>query len=393
MFFDFGNSFPSNLELKADGFNLFGEEDLESRRCIMVTSNKPRVMFVDDDPMLLASTRRQLVSKLGGFELVFCASGIEALAAAGEVVPEIVFSDVRMPEMDGPELLRRFAESHPHTVRFALTGQSYEDQFDRTCSVTHQIFSKPFESEKIRRIVENVMLLRREVRNASIHASLIRPLVDFPDLGNVASVIRQLSKPDLSVDKVVQGIEKDFTAKAHLLSMANSAFVAPVHPVSTVNAALLLLGPTLVKSVFLAVQANRMADRRTCAKAALDCCLRTSISFAGNVQKVCRNRKLDSDLKDLAVMGGTLKRFGRILFTVLGDDDYCQLGYQTAKAESELELLESRIFKIRQEIVGAYVLLLWGMDPRVCLAIADLPTDDPEVELLREVFSEAAALP
>ncbi len=355
----------------------------------MVDIQKPRILFVDDDPMLLASTRRQLLTKLNSYELVFCDSGKKALEAAHAKFPEIIFSDVRMPEMDGPELLKQFSERFPTTVRFALTGQSYEDQFDRTCAVTHQVFSKPFETEKIRLIVENLMYLRRTIGNTEIHSRLIRPLADFPDLGNVSDIVRKLNGPEMSIDKIVAAVEKDFTAKAHLLSIANSAFVAPVHPVTSVHGAIMLLGSSLTKAIFLAVQAKRIADKRACAQNALQSCLTYGVQLSLEIQKLALAERIDPDLRECAVMSGMLQRFGRILFTIHGDDSYCQLSQQAIKQEEEIAKIENEVFHISHEIVGAYVLLLWGMDSRVCLAIANLPTDSVEVTKLQELLASA----
>ena len=353
-----------------------------------MTTTKSRIMFVDDDPMLLASTRRQLLPKLHDYELVFCSGGRMALEQAAFDPPAIVFSDVRMPEMDGPELLKEFSISYPDTIRFALTGQSHEEQFDRTCSVAHQIFSKPFETEKIRTIIENLMLLRQSFEGAKIHSGLNKPLADFPDLGNISEILHQLNSPEMSIEKVANVVEQDFTTKAHLLSIANSSFVAPVHPIASTSQAIMLLGTSMVKAIYLTVQANRIADGRACAKHALQSCLDYGLKLSFTIQKLARKRNMDPDLRECAIMSGMLQKFGRILFTLHGDDDYCELGYQLQDKEEELVAIESELFHVPHEIAGAYVLLLWGMDPRVCMAIAKIPSASEEIVALQSLLRE-----
>ena len=104
---------------------------------------KTRIFFVDDDPMLLASTRRQLRRKLGDCELLFFEKATAALEAMSEGPANVVLSDLRMPEMDGAEFLARVAKLHPETIRLAWTGQSEISQLNKVFESAHQIFSKP----------------------------------------------------------------------------------------------------------------------------------------------------------------------------------------------------------------------------------------------------------
>ena len=63
-----------------------------------------RILFVEDDPDI------QLVAKMaleavGGFRVLACSSGSEALARCEELVPDLILLDVMMPGMDGPATL------------------------------------------------------------------------------------------------------------------------------------------------------------------------------------------------------------------------------------------------------------------------------------------------
>lgn len=65
----------------------------------------PRVLLVDDEPDILAVARVALES-LGGFAVVTCGLGQEALARARSSPPDTVLLDVMMPGLDGPTTLR-----------------------------------------------------------------------------------------------------------------------------------------------------------------------------------------------------------------------------------------------------------------------------------------------
>lgn len=80
----------------------------------------PRVLFVDDDQMLLTSMQRCLGLK---FDLETANSGPEALRKIEEQPPfSVVVSDMRMPVMDGVQFIERARERSRHSVFLMLTG-------------------------------------------------------------------------------------------------------------------------------------------------------------------------------------------------------------------------------------------------------------------------------
>jgi response regulator RpfG family c-di-GMP phosphodiesterase len=80
-----------------------------------------KILFVDDEPAALQGYQRILH---GDFHLTIAASGEEALAKITEVGYAVVVSDIRMPGMNGIQLLSRVREISPQTVRVVLTGHT-----------------------------------------------------------------------------------------------------------------------------------------------------------------------------------------------------------------------------------------------------------------------------
>jgi DNA-binding NarL/FixJ family response regulator len=79
-------------------------------------------MLVVDDQESFRQIMRELVEATPEFELVGeAASGEDALLAAGELGPEVILMDVRMPGMDGIETARRLTSSR-HDVVVILTS-------------------------------------------------------------------------------------------------------------------------------------------------------------------------------------------------------------------------------------------------------------------------------
>ena len=81
-----------------------------------------RVLFVDDDPKVLAGIRRQLRKRVPIETVDSGSAGLEAISDKGPF--SVVVSDYCMPEMNGIEFLARVRQTAPETVRMLLTGSA-----------------------------------------------------------------------------------------------------------------------------------------------------------------------------------------------------------------------------------------------------------------------------
>lgn len=71
-------------------------------------ADKPRILYVEDEPDIREVAEFALDDE--GFELLFCASGREALDQVLEFSPDLILLDVMMPDMDGPSTLKHLRE-------------------------------------------------------------------------------------------------------------------------------------------------------------------------------------------------------------------------------------------------------------------------------------------
>jgi response regulator RpfG family c-di-GMP phosphodiesterase len=81
---------------------------------------QPKILFVDDDPHILAGYQRQLRKHFAIDTAPGPEAGLEVLANGGDFA--VVVSDLRMPGMDGIQFLSQVRERHRDTVRIMLTG-------------------------------------------------------------------------------------------------------------------------------------------------------------------------------------------------------------------------------------------------------------------------------
>jgi len=113
-----------------------------------------RILFVDDDPNLLAAFQRNLRKQ---FAFDTALGGEEALALVKSSGPyAVIVADMQMPGMDGVALLAKVCELSPDTVRMMLTGNA--DQHTATSAVNkghiYSFLNKPCEPDTLRLTLE-----------------------------------------------------------------------------------------------------------------------------------------------------------------------------------------------------------------------------------------------
>jgi response regulator RpfG family c-di-GMP phosphodiesterase len=88
----------------------------------MTSASQPKILCVDDEPLVLEGLTLHLRRAFKLFTAPSGAAGLELLAKEGDF--GVVVSDMRMPQMNGAQFLAKVRELYPNSVRVLLTGQS-----------------------------------------------------------------------------------------------------------------------------------------------------------------------------------------------------------------------------------------------------------------------------
>jgi sigma-B regulation protein RsbU (phosphoserine phosphatase) len=116
---------------------------------------------VDDDPGVLRAVQRILGTQ---YELATAGSPAEALAAAADFAPDLAILDIRMPAMDGFELMQRLRAAQPDLDVIFITGSMTEPDAHLIRAIRQGAFyyiPKPFDREVLQTLVERCLELRR----------------------------------------------------------------------------------------------------------------------------------------------------------------------------------------------------------------------------------------
>ncbi|MFO1339283.1 MAG: response regulator [Burkholderiaceae bacterium] len=151
------------------------------------------LLLVDDEPSILNALRR--LFRPQGWRTLTAEGGEAALELARQNSVDLVISDMRMPGMDGAQLLRKMREQQPDAVRILLTG--YADISSTIAAINggqiHRYIAKPWDDNDIVLIVREALSRRTlEMRNRELSQLTTRQNEELRGLnGQLEERVRQ----------------------------------------------------------------------------------------------------------------------------------------------------------------------------------------------------------
>lgn len=172
-----------------------------------------KVLVVDDDPDVRRLIARVLIRH--GYQAVKSANGREALGLFCHEKPAIVVTDIRMPDMDGLELLKRLKEEAPEICVVIMTGYGSEAvAIEALRSGASNYFKKPVNvSELIYAIDVLADFIRGRGYKEFDHRKITREvkvIVTGNDVDTIYSMVHELTKAPACFSSDVESIRIGF---------------------------------------------------------------------------------------------------------------------------------------------------------------------------------------
>jgi DNA-binding NtrC family response regulator len=170
-----------------------------------MSDETPHILLIDDEPIALANLSHVLERE--GYTVTACNDGESGLAAMQSTEFDLVLTDLRMPGIDGMDVLRHIRESTPEVPVIMITGHATLDSaVDAMKAGAYHYIAKPFRLDEARAVVRSALelhrikrensQLRERIEDMSSHASIITQ-----DLGmqRLLETARQIAGTDTSV--------------------------------------------------------------------------------------------------------------------------------------------------------------------------------------------------
>jgi HD-like signal output (HDOD) protein/CheY-like chemotaxis protein len=327
-----------------------------------------RILFVDDEPMLLSGLERSLRGMRKEWDMEFASGGRQALEALARAPFDVVVTDMRMPEIDGAQLLEQIKNKYPRTMRFVLSGQSDRETILRSIGPTHQYLSKPCDLEELKQKVAQALALRELLESPTLK-EIVSRMDTVPSLPSLyVSLTDALGQSDVSVAKIAAIVKQDMGMTSKVLQLVNSAFFAlPCH-ISSPHQAVSLLGVDNIRTVVLSVHVfSELKDNAHSNLAALWPHSLTTGAFA---RAIARTEHSPQRVEDDTFASGLLHDIGRLVLASACREQYIHVLENLREEKITLAQAESKTFGCTHAEVGAYLLGLWGLPDSVVQAVA-----------------------
>ena len=330
-----------------------------------------RILFVDDEPNVLDGLRRMLRPMREEWEIACASGGEEALAILAEEPFDVVVSDMRMPGMDGAQLLSEVKQRYPQVIRVVLSGYSEKETILRSVGPTHQYLAKPCDPEQLRDVIGRACALRDLLSEDTLRG-LVSQMSTIPSLPQTyTEIIEELQSPDASIKKVGQihlerrgdDCQDPATRELGLLRTASSR----VRSVASGGVSLASTHSRRWSFLYTFSRSSTMSRLRDSLSTRSGTTVRRLEHWpnASPMPRVCAEH-----IRDHALLAGLLHDAGKLVIAANLPERYGTVLASAKDEELDLWEAERQILTNTHAEVGAYLFGLWGLPDSIVEAVA-----------------------
>jgi HD-like signal output (HDOD) protein/CheY-like chemotaxis protein len=352
-----------------------------------------RLLFVDDDQHLLRALQQSL-RRQKDWELRFAASATDALRLLETWECDAVVTDMRMPGLDGSELLKRVRSLQPSALRIVLSGHMDEAAAARSAALAHRFLSKPIETEALIATLRRSIELREQFQSDPMRRCL-GSMASLPSLPATCAAINHALRDDNTPTReVIKIIEGDVAMAAKVLQLVNSSFFGISRKVVNVEQAVRYLGLNAMRSLAVA---NALFEQLAGGDVTR---LEAEQAQAMLLARYARRFPLPARQAEIVGTAALLHNVGQLALISRLPDEY-RANHEYAKKNGvSVAAAERARLGVTNAEIGAYLLSLWGLPFEVIEAVGaqeepaeGLTALDPcsVIWLVKELFAESLA--
>lgn len=316
-----------------------------------------RILLVDDEKQILQSLTRAFFET--DYDIYTAGSGAEALELLQTQEVDLVISDMRMPFMDGYELLRQIKTKYPKVIRVIMSGYSEERTIIKALvrNIAKIYILKPWNNEKLLQYVEQ-LFVTEDILNSNQLLALINGIEEFPTLPESYQRILTLIQDEANMKIIADEIGKDFAISSKLLQVVNSAFFGV--KTGSIHQVVVFLGlqniTSLILSTSIITASNDFHIDAQDYKLLWSHALHTNVILSFLYEKF-----LHKNLPETALSAGLLHNIGLVIADKLKITNFFAAIRRSHEEPVNVLDMELEELLVTHQEVGAYLLSWWEL--------------------------------
>jgi HD-like signal output (HDOD) protein len=319
-------------------------------------TDRKRILFVDDEAAILASLSNLLRRDRHRWDLVFANGGPEGAHLIETSTFDVVVTDMRMPELDGAQLLELVRRTSPRTIRIMLSGHAESEAVIRALPLVHQFISKPCDIKTLRALLERCCQdsMLDPARSVSSAAGALAGLPSHP--ARYAELRAILDEPRCTVAQVTAIVERDPAMAAKLLRVANTSYFGTGHAITAIPAAVAAVGIEMIRQL---ARSHMFEPATALAEGfSLDELCNTSIRAAQLARQAA-----DPVRAEEAYAIALLDKIGRLVLAAGMREKYGEVLATAARTRASIADVEREQLGVTSDAVRAQLFVLWALPP------------------------------
>jgi HD-like signal output (HDOD) protein/ActR/RegA family two-component response regulator len=329
-----------------------------------------KVLFVDDEPNILQGLQRMLRPLRQEWDMQFAQSGEEALRILDDDEYDVVITDMRMPVMNGAQLLEKVSQRRPNIVRIILSGQADQIEVLKSVGSSHQYLAKPCDAETLKATLARAGWLRNllESRHLQFLTTSMKSLPSVPVL--YFEIVKMLDDPNTSLRDIADRMSQDPGMTAKILQIVNSAYFGSAKNISSLLQAVSMIGLDSIKALTLSTHVFSHFEKKLLPGFSMISLWKHSMFCARLAEKIAREKRLSPILTDHTFTAALLHDVGILILATNLPDEYAPVLFNQLFPDITLAEAEEELMGASHSEVGAYLMGLWGLPDPIIQAIA-----------------------
>ena len=311
-----------------------------------------RILFVDDETQILRALKRLFVHST--YEAFFADNAKLALELLEKYEMDLIVTDIRMPNIDGFELLREVKRKYPLTLRVALSGYTDNKKIYNALedNLAKLYLFKPWDNNELMAIIDRLFNLEEDLKDKDL-LNLINNINKLPTVPDLYNQITNLIEKDANIDEISRKLEEDQSISSRILRVANSAFYGA--KTGSIAQSIMYIGLTNVKNIVLSN--GIFSDFKGDAK--LKNQLWSHANYSNKIMNLIYQKCLFKKTPNMYASAGLLHDIGKVVILQHFQEKYEEIQTKALSEGKTIQDVENSILGIDHQKIGGYLLNWW----------------------------------